>query len=529
MKSTVVIGLLGPVLDRPERGKNRWDKWRPTVSLCQHEELLVNRFELLSSRKFQKLAREVVADIRTVSPETEVRVHDVEFKDPWDFEDVYATMHDFARAYPFDTEREDYLVHITTGSHVAQICWFLLCEARYLPARLLQTSPPRRIRVSDSPGAYSIIDLDLSKYDRLMSRFERQTRDDITLLKSGIQTRNPTFNSMIEKIETVALQSGDPILLMGSTGAGKSQLAKRIYELRRSHRRLTGPFIEVNCATLRGDALMSTLFGHKKGAFTGATRDRPGLLRSANDGMLFLDEVGELGPDEQAMMLRAIEEKRFLPLGADEEAESDFQLICGTNRDLQEDVAQGRFREDLLVRINLWTFRLPGLRDRPEDIEPNLEYELEHFARSEGVSVTFNREARQAFLAFATSGEARWSANFRDLNGAVRRMAILAPGGRITREIVAEEIRRLREFWDIELRDVSDETNLTGLLDPEELDPFDRVQLAEVVRVCRNSRSLSDAGRVLFSVSRKKRKSTNDADRLRKYLMKFGLTWDQIV
>jgi transcriptional regulatory protein RtcR len=102
-------------------------------------------------------------------------------------------------------------------------------------------------------------------------------------------------------------------------------------------------------------------------------QERAGLLRAANNGMLFLDEIGELGLDEQAMLLRALEEKTFLPLGSDKEAHSDFQLICGTNRDLHAAVREGRFREDLLARIHLWTFVLPGLRDRREDIEPNLQ------------------------------------------------------------------------------------------------------------------------------------------------------------
>src|SRR5262249_21144841 len=117
---------------------------------------------------------------------------------------------------------------------------------------------------------------------------------------------------------------------MGPTGAGKSQLARRIYELKVARHQIAGAFVDVNCATLRGDAAMSTLFGHRKGAFTGAVQDRPGLLRAADGGLLFLDEIGELGLDEQAMLLRAVEEKRFLPVGADKEVASDFRLIAGT-------------------------------------------------------------------------------------------------------------------------------------------------------------------------------------------------------
>src|SRR2546422_139717 len=178
---------------------------------------------------------------------------------------------------------------------------------------------------------------------------------------------------------------------------------------------------------------MSALFGHVKGAFTGGVRDRPGLLLSANDGFLFLDEVGELGLDEQAMLLRALEEKRFLPLGSDKEVSSDFQLIAGTNRDLADAVQMGRFREDLLARINLWTFSLPGLVDR-----------------------------------------------------------VMPPGS------------------------------------AAHLDRFDRVQLEDVLHVCRSAISLSAAGRALFDRSRERKKIANDADRLRKYLARFDLDWGEL-
>src|SRR5262249_29220012 len=145
-----------------------------------------------------------------------------------------------------------------------------------------------------------------------------------------------------------------------------------------------GEFVDVNCATVRGDGAMSALFGHTKGAFTGALKDRAGLLRAADGGILFLDEIGELGLDEQAMLLRAVEEKSFLPLGSDRESRSEFQLIAGTNRDLLASVREGRFREDLLARINLWTFSLPGLASRREDVEPNLQFELDQYARKTG-------------------------------------------------------------------------------------------------------------------------------------------------
>ncbi|MBV9884073.1 MAG: RNA repair transcriptional activator RtcR, partial [Sphingomonadaceae bacterium] len=469
----------------------------------------------------------VAADIASVSPETRVELRTLDFADAWDFEEVYGKLLDFARGERFDPEAKDYLVHITTGTHVAQICLFLLTEAHYLPARLLQTQPQRG--APSALGTWAVIDLDLSRYDSIATRFADAAAEGQSFLKSGIDTRNAAFNRMIDEIERVALRSRSPMLLMGPTGAGKSRLAQRIYELKRLNHQVGGAFVEVNCATLKGEGAMSALFGHKRGAFTGAIADRPGLLRAADKGMLLLDEIGELGLDEQAMILRAIEDKKFLPVGADREASSDFQLIAGTNRDLGEAVAAGAFREDLYARLNLWTFRLPGLAERREDIAPNLDYELDRFAEREGDRVGFNKEARALYLAFAMTPEARWPGNFRDLAASVTRMATLSPRGRIDVGCVEEEIARLKRLW--AGAGAAEEGLLAGLLGEEAaaaIDPFDRVQLAETIRICRACRSLSEAGRTLFAASRLKRSSANDADRLRKYLARFGLDWKAV-
>jgi|CXWL01.1.fsa_nt_gi transcriptional regulatory protein RtcR len=536
-KRRVAIGLVGATLDGG-KGAARWARWRPTVALGQHEDLVIDRFELLYQPAYASLADTLEADLATVSPETTVRRHALPLTDAWDFEEVYGALLDFARDYPFDLEQEEYLLHITTGTHVVQICLFLLVEARYIPARLVQTAPPARGGVG-KPGGYRVIDLDLSRYDKLAQRFAREQRAGLAFLKAGIDTRNAAFNELIARLERVAIASKSPILLTGPTGAGKSQLARRIYELKRQRRQLAGRCVEVNCATLRGDGAMSTLFGHRRGAFTGAQHDRPGLLRAADGGLLFLDEIGELGLDEQAMLLRALEERRFLPVGADQEVESDFQLIAGTNRDLAAAVAAGRFREDLLARIDLWTFRLPGLAERREDLAPNLDYEIERTAAKLGLKVTMSREARARFLAVGGAPQALWSGNFRDLNAAVTRMATLAEGGRVTVADVDAELGRLRARWGEPPAPESgigvggpDDRLLAAILGPERLatlDSFDRPQLAHVVRTCQAARSLAAAGRRLFAVSRVARTSVNDADRVRKYLLRFGLTWGQVV
>src|SRR3954468_15620068 len=405
-KKIVVIGLLGTTLDQGQRAE-RWQRWRPTVAVCQHADsptrFQVDRFELLSAPRAGRLAAHITADIATVSPGTEVRHHTLEFVDPWDFSEVYAKLGDFADGYPWHADREDYYLHITTGTHVAQICLFLLCETRAMPGRLLQSSPVRKSRrePADRAGRLDVIDLELAKYDRLAARFRARQHMGASLLKAGIDTRNPAFNRLIAELEQVASRSKDPILLSGETGTGKSALCRRIYELKRTRQHLAGELVEVNCATLRGDTAMSALFGHTRGAYTGASEARGGFLRKADAGLLFLDEIGELGPDEQAMLLKAIEDKRFFPLGSDKEVASDFQLIAGTNRDLGALVREGRFRDDLLARISLWAFSLPALRDRREDLAPNLDFELERAGAQLGHRASMSKPARDAFLRFA--------------------------------------------------------------------------------------------------------------------------------
>lgn len=521
----VVMGFFGQVLDRSNIQK-RWQRWRPSLSLLMQEDFLVNRFELLVLKKNRDQLDQIVEDMASVSPETEIRIHLLDIQDPWDFEQVFAELLRFGQDYAFDLESEQYFVHITTGTHVAQICLFLLTEAGYLPGRLLQSSPGRGPEAVK--GVFQIIDLDLSKYDAIATRFKKDQEDARDFLKSGIPTRNLQFNRLIEEIEVVAIRSKAPILLMGPTGAGKSQLAKRIFELKRARRHMTGRLVEVNCATLHGDAAMSALFGHVRGAFTGALNDRPGLLRSANEGMVFLDEIGELGLDEQAMLLRALEEHQFLPVGSDRECHSDFQLIAGTNRDLYAEVRKGRFREDLLARINLWTFTMPGLSDRREDIEPNVHFELDRFAKDFGQTVHFNKEALAHYLRFAEGPEGEWRANFRDLNASVTRMATLASGHRIREADVEIELDRLRKSW---RHPDPNQDLLAAYLSPDRiqaLDLFDRIQLVEVLKRCEKCQSLAQAGRELFAVSRTKKARANDSDRLRKYLSRFHIPLDTL-
>ena len=535
-KSTVMIGFLGTVLDAGF-GQKRHSKWRPNVNV--HQVMSIDRVELFIAPQYERLALQVVDDIKAIRPDIQVNLIDMPLVNPWDFGEVYEKLASWADDYAFDIEKENYLTHITTGTHVAQICLFLLVESRQIPSVLLQTAPPKGDRAN---CGVEVIDLDLARYDMLAHRLQAVKENAVQYLKSGIATQNPTFNQMINEIEQVALGSNSPILLMGATGVGKSQLARRIYELKKVRHLIVGEFIDVNCATLKGDGAMSALFGHNKGAFTGATVKRDGWLKRADGGILFLDEIGELGMDEQAMLLKAIEEKRFYPLGGDYEVMSDFGLIVGTNKDLRVEVAKGNFRADLYARINIWQYTLPSLIDRKEDIAPNIEYQLGIVSRELGRVVRFNHEAYQRYVDFALSDQALWRGNFRDLSASILRLGTLAFDGRIDVGLVRAEIERLLWLWQTDgalhtvisyqqPRKDLDITKdwLSKILDADRIDVFDRLQLQAVIGVCREHNSLASAGRALFDVSRKDKKSINDSDRLRKYLAKYGIEWGDVL
>ncbi len=316
------------------------------------------------------------------------------------------------------------------------------------------------------------------------------------------------------------------MLLLGPTGAGKSRIARKLFELKKSRHRIEGDFIDLNSATVRGDHAIPMLFGQKRG-WNGSTTERKGLLRAADKGVLFLDEIEALGLDDQAMLLEAVENGRFYPLGADRASTSRFQLIAGTSADLSKLVAEGTFRADLYARLNLWTFRLPALNERREDIEENLSHEITQAMSRKGEKLSFAAEATRS-RKFATDPSALWSGNFRDLVASATRLVTLCERGRITKSVVNEEIETLKSQWQGTAQD--DDIRLVAevMTDTSALDRFDLVQLAEVIRICRQSSSMSEAGRKLFSVSRQQKKSANDTDRVKKYLEKFSLTFTDI-
>lgn len=514
----VVIGFLGTQLDM---GRNR--AWRPSVELTRHAKFPVDRFELLHDQRYATLAGRIQQAIAAVSPETEVRLVQMDMANPWDFEEVYGKLFDFAKDYGFDEDRERYHVHLTTGTHVAQICWFLLTESRHIPAKLLQSGPPRGDNMPY--GTLDIIDLDLSRYNALQQRFDAISRDSVSLLKGGIESQTPAYNALIDRLEMVVTHSDAPLLLLGENGTGKSRLAQQIYELKLQRRRIKGRLVQINCATLRGANALPALFGQRRSVTGIAGTERAGLLREADGGVLLLEEIDELEPDAQAFLLQAIETGRYYPVGSDSEVTSRFQLIATANTELGTLVASNRLRPDLFTVLNQWCFRIPPLRARRADIEAHLAHFRANAERTLGRSVGFNADATGRFVRFARDAATPWRGNFRDLSASVHRLCTLAERGRVTVAMVEEEIETLNQQWRSSAADADLELLGAVLPAPQSLDEFDRAQLAAVIRACRESPHASAAGRRLFAASRQNKTSQNDADRLRKYLARFDLDW----
>lgn len=460
------------------------------------------------------------------------------------FNPIYSVFAEWFTKYPFNTEEFEYFLYFARGNIFAHsFLLTLLLNIRHLPCRIIHL---RRNRDAVSPPWLpEIYEANLGKWLSDISEYEKKHYDTQSLLKSSIPTNSEKFNKLITNIEHIAMHSTAPILFLGPTGSGKSQLARRIYELRKKVGTVRGNFVSVNCATLHGDLAYSTLFGHVKGAFTGAAANRNGLLKTADGGILFLDEIGELSQELQAQLLKAIEEKSYLPMGADTEVQSDFQLICATNKILAEDIQRGLFRQDLYARINLWEFNLPGLKERLEDIEPNIDYEIQRLREEKGLLADFTPEAKKAYLDFATSPEAVWANNFRSLSASMERMVTYSLYGSITLEIVMQEIALLKKDWSkykhssavssAEQNSKTERFALQNILAAQgkiphasERDLFDAVQLEEVLTVCKNAASRSEAGRKLFAHSRQQKKSVDDTARLNKYLKGLKISWEDI-
>jgi two-component system response regulator AtoC len=251
----------------------------------------------------------------------------------------------------------------------------------------------------------------------LHERLDKKYRFD------GIVGNSKALQEVLERVRLVA-PSKATVLLEGETGTGKELVAQSIHQ---NSERARGAFVAVHCAALAANLLESELFGHEKGAFTGATERRMGRFEAADGGTLFLDEIGEIDASTQVKLLRFLETRTFERLGSSKPLAVDVRLVCATNRDLRAEVRAGRFREDLLYRLNVVTITLPPLRDRPEDLLPLLDHYIRHFSSENKLPpVRLTESAVEALRGY------RWPGNIRELRNFCENLVVLRRGSEVT-------------------------------------------------------------------------------------------------
>jgi two-component system response regulator GlrR len=273
---------------------------------------------------------------------------------------------------------------------------------------------------------------------QLLSEIERALRLTATTSADGdaeFVTRDPAMQSILSEARQVA-NTDASVLVLGQSGTGKEMLARLIHQ---HSKRSAAAFVAVNCGAIPEQLLESELFGHMKGAFTGATRDRRGLFQEAHGGTLFLDEIGEMPTALQVKLLRAVQEKQVRPVGADRDLAVDVRIVSATNVDIDAQIQSGRFREDLYYRLNVVSFRLPPLSERRQDIPHLASHFLRLHARRYSKDVrAFAPECLELLMS------AQWPGNVRQLSNAIERLVALAsetliPAALAQRAITREE------------------------------------------------------------------------------------------
>lgn len=350
----------------------------------------------------------------------EVDLHEVDLASPIDYGAIYAGVSAELRRAGLPHEDVELTFHLSPGTPAMSAVWIILARTRF-PARLIQTSQQRGLEAVD-------FDFDLASdflpefLQRSSARIQRlvgATEAVVAPAFRGIVHASAAIREQIERARRMAAFDV-PVLVLGETGTGKELFARAVHD---ASDRADKPFVAVNCGAIPLELASTELFGHVKGAFTGAVSNRDGHFREAEGGTLFLDEVGELPPPAQVQLLRVLQAREITPVGGSKPIPVDVRVVAATHRDLASEVAAGRFREDLFHRLAVGILRLPPLRERAEDVSLLVEHCLaainaDSRGRPEAQEKTLSADARTILLAHS------WPGNVRELYHTLLRAVI---------------------------------------------------------------------------------------------------------
>lgn len=392
-------------------------------------------------------AQKLQEEIANKSTTTQISIFNIDIPDPTDYEQLYIHMSRFCREIQNNHKKQKaaYYIAISSGTPQMQTIWFLLSQSGQFPSTLLKITPPRFLQRHQK--AVSEVNLSLEKLTALSSLSPKQLDVAATYLRKekleaervdlmldfsqySMIGKSTALSSILDTIKA-ASQYDSAVLIQGETGTGKELVARAIHF--NSSRKIE-PFIVVNCAAIPESLVESELFGHEKGAFTGAIQQKKGKFELADKGTIFLDEVGDMSLAAQAKILRVLQDQEITRIGGAKAIKTNVRIIAATNRNLIEFIQEGKFRQDLYFRLKVIDIKTPALRDRKEDIPLLVEYFLLRHNHSYKQNKQLTPEALRLLL------EYHWPGNIRELENSIERAFVLSKGAVIKENDLPPEI-----------------------------------------------------------------------------------------
>ncbi|MDZ7695903.1 MAG: sigma-54 dependent transcriptional regulator [Deltaproteobacteria bacterium] len=364
----------------------------------------------------RRVTEETGVAISKLYPRSTVHILEMALSDPTNYHEIFEGLRGNLQKIIEEFASASFFVAVASGTPHMHACWVLLAASGKIPARILHVRPPHFV-TKERP---LVSEIDLSSRDFPTVRFQDQPIEkidesdiDVDAVKAqlGIVGDHPAMQSSLEMGAMLA-PSQSPILILGETGTGKELFARYMHTLSGRPREI---FIAVNCAAIPEDLVESLLFGHKKGAFTGAVSEQVGKFDSADKGTLFLDELGDLPLPAQAKLLRVLQDGLVEPIGQAKAHKVDVRIVGATNRDLRKLLRQGKFREDLFYRLNVGEIKIPPLRERRSDV-PKLALHI-----LDRLNSSLRRPKRLSAEALSRLQSHSWAGNVRDLENVIER------------------------------------------------------------------------------------------------------------